>query len=90
MQRIKTCNRSDPLMVSSRIDGFHSSTHPTTHCSFVGWVERSETHRRAGQGGSERLPRIEAAQETGVEIQRFPAACPWMADQILGEGWLPE
>ena len=34
--------------------------------------------------------RIEAAQETGVEIQRFPAACPWTADQILGEGWLPE
>jgi hypothetical protein len=34
--------------------------------------------------------RIEAARETGVEIQRFPAACPWTVEQILGEGWLPE
>ena len=34
--------------------------------------------------------RIEAAKETGVEIQRFPAACPWTVEQVLGEGWLPE
>ena len=34
--------------------------------------------------------RIEAAKETGVEIQLFPAVCPWTVDQILGEGWLPE
>ena len=33
--------------------------------------------------------RIEAAKETGVEIQLFPAVCPWTVDQILGEGWLP-
>ena len=34
--------------------------------------------------------RIEAAKETGGEIQRFPAACPWTVEQVLGEGWLPE
>ena len=34
--------------------------------------------------------RIEAARETGGEIQRFPAACPWTVEQVLGEGWLPE
>ncbi len=34
--------------------------------------------------------RIEAAQETGVEIQLFPAACPWTVGPVLGEGWLPE
>jgi hypothetical protein len=34
--------------------------------------------------------RIEAAKETGVEIQRFPATCPWTVEQVLGEGWLPE
>ena len=34
--------------------------------------------------------RIEAAQETGVEIQLFPAVCPWTVDRILGDGWLPE
>ena len=34
--------------------------------------------------------RIEAARETSGEIQRFPAACPWTVEQVLGEGWLPE
>jgi ferric-dicitrate binding protein FerR (iron transport regulator) len=36
-----------PPSDSPRIDGFRSSTHPTTRCFLVGWVERSETHRRA-------------------------------------------
>jgi hypothetical protein len=40
-----------PPSDSPRIDGFRSSTHPTTRCFWVGWVERSETHRRAGEGG---------------------------------------
>jgi hypothetical protein len=38
---------SDPPL----IDGFRSSINPTTRWFWVGWVERSETHRRAGEGG---------------------------------------
>ncbi|MDS4057076.1 MAG: hypothetical protein RKP73_00715, partial [Candidatus Contendobacter sp.] len=34
------------------------STHPTKKQWVVGWVERSETHRRAGQEGPERLPAV--------------------------------
>ncbi len=34
--------------------------------------------------------RLEATKETGIEIQRFPATCPWTVEQVLGEGWLPE
>lgn len=33
--------------------------------------------------------RIEATQETGIEIQRFPLECPWTADEILDPAWKP-
>jgi len=33
--------------------------------------------------------RIEATQETGIEIQRFPPECPWTADEILDPAWKP-
>jgi ribosome-binding protein aMBF1 (putative translation factor) len=33
--------------------------------------------------------RIEATQETGIEIQRFPSECPWTADAILDPAWKP-
>ena len=33
--------------------------------------------------------RMEAAKETGIEIQVFPPVCPWTVDPVLGEGWRP-
>ena len=34
--------------------------------------------------------RIEAAKETGIEIQVFPPVCPWTTDQVLNPVWKPE
>jgi len=33
--------------------------------------------------------RIEATQETVIEIQCFPPECPWTADEILDSTWTP-
>ena len=30
-----------------------------------------------------------AAKETGLELDTFPDACPWLMDDVLQEGWLP-
>jgi hypothetical protein len=30
-----------------------------------------------------------AEQNTGIDDRRFPASCPWNAEQILDEGFLP-
>ncbi|MFZ4790941.1 MAG: DUF29 family protein [Candidatus Competibacteraceae bacterium] len=33
--------------------------------------------------------RLEATQETGLEIQIFPPECPWTAGEILDPTWKP-
>ena len=33
--------------------------------------------------------RMMAEKETGIGFDRFPDACPWSSDEVLGEGWLP-
>jgi D-threonate/D-erythronate kinase len=54
------------MLDSPSIDGFLSSTHPTTSCSSVGWLERSETHRDSEREGSDRLRRMKPGLDTVV------------------------
>jgi hypothetical protein len=37
-----------------------------------------------------RTARREAAKETGLDITRFPPACPFTIDQVLGEEYWPD
>jgi len=37
-----------------------------------------------------RLARRVAAKETGLAPHVFPDACPWVPDELLDPGWLPE
>jgi len=32
---------------------------------------------------------VQAAKETGIEMDIFPESCPWNMDDVLKEGWLP-
>ncbi|MFM7424624.1 MAG: DUF29 domain-containing protein [Elainella sp.] len=34
--------------------------------------------------------RRQAAKQTGMEISRFPEACPYSVELVLAEDWLPE
>ena len=34
--------------------------------------------------------KIQAENETGLEIDTFPEVCPWRMDDVLTENWLPE
>jgi hypothetical protein len=36
-----------------------------------------------------RVGRLEAAGETGLKPEAFPAACPWSAAEILDENFWP-
>jgi hypothetical protein len=36
-----------------------------------------------------RRARLDAADETGVDLQTFPEVCPWTIEQILDENFLP-
>ena len=89
-------NRSYPLLISPRIDGFRSSTHPTRHCFFVGWVELSETHRRAGREGSEWLsitlvtkPDIDRLERKLLEHDGEFKLLKWMLGLILAAEVMP-
>ena len=33
--------------------------------------------------------RTQAEAETGLDMDTFPEACPWLLSDVLGEGWLP-
>jgi len=33
--------------------------------------------------------KIQAENETGIDIDTFPESCPWSIEDVLREGWLP-
>jgi hypothetical protein len=32
---------------------------------------------------------VQAAKETGIEMDIFPESCPWNIEHVLKEDWLP-
>jgi hypothetical protein len=34
--------------------------------------------------------RLDAADETGLDLEKFPEVCPWTIEQILDEDFLPQ
>jgi Domain of unknown function DUF29 len=35
-------------------------------------------------------PRLDAADETGLDLEKFPEVWPWTIEQILDENFLPQ
>ena len=64
---------------------------------FYAWAQQQAKAIRSLQNHpAERLSlayrraRLDAADETGIDLETFPGVCPWTIEQILKEDFLPQ